>query len=676
MTMTTTMTDDLDAAIAVLTTEPTPAYRLRRASEITPEQVRWLWTGRVPAGTLTVLDGDPGKGKSTLTATIAAAVTTGQALPGDMSMARGDVIFVSLEDDPAMVIVPRLIAAGADLSRVHIPRILAGEGERLPLLPDDLGPIQDMIESTAARLVIVDPLMAALSSEVNGNQDQEVRRVLAELTRIAGDTGAAIVIVRHLNKSGGGVAIYRGGGSIGIIGAARSGLLLTAHPNDPAQLLLTVSKSNLGVRPKALALRIIQAQNNFGAIEWGEEADITADDALTGTADDPDEEPDGELGAAIAWLRDALADGPLPSRQVFAEAKDEGISRSTLKRAKIEAGILSRKHHEPDPHWRWALPDSPTEQGTHDGALAENDESLGSLGSLAPAQRATASPIYKESTMQAECSAALASAPDIPPSSTEGTQEDQGTQGTHGLGDTGPVESLAPAESEPDDVEVRAHCNAPLQADPAETSAPALPDDPFGDWDWPDAEEPPTLGCDTCLADPDPWSAVASLPAPDPLPLPDEASVHLNPWQLEGDQCTGCGASLPEGLADCPPCAEARAALADPDQDDDPPALPEGVVLRPGETMPPVNPWAGTEPCSDCQAIMSDWEIRCRHCHKPPAWHDDCVIDVRGWTMEQLEALLFAAGGKQCDNCGTGLTDQRPLCPACQTARDQHLQRR
>ena len=98
--------------------------------------------------------------------------------------------------------------------------------------------------------------------------------------------GAAVVLVRHLNKSAGRVAIYRGGGSIGIIGAARSGLLLTAHPADPAHLLLTVSKSNLGMRPKALALRIVQAANGFGMIEWGEEAEISADDALTGATDD------------------------------------------------------------------------------------------------------------------------------------------------------------------------------------------------------------------------------------------------------------------------------------------------------------------------------------------------------------------------------------------------------
>ena len=250
-----------------------------------------------------------------------------------------------------MVIVPRLIAADADLSRVHIPRILDSYGERLPLLPDDLGRLQQMITETEAKLVVVDPLMAALSREVNGNQDQEVRRVLAELTRIAGDTGAAILLVRHLNKSAGTVAIYRGGGSIGIIGAARSGLLLTQHPSDPSQLLLAVTKSNLGVRPKALSMRIVQAKNGFGAIEWGEESEISADDALNGRNPDEDEaEPDGELGAAIAWLREALKDGPLPSKQVMDEARENGFTVGTIRRAKTEAKVVSRRIQEPAPH--------------------------------------------------------------------------------------------------------------------------------------------------------------------------------------------------------------------------------------------------------------------------------------------------------------------------------------
>jgi hypothetical protein len=336
-------------------------YRLTATSEIAPERVSWLWTGRVPAGTVTVIDGDPGKGKSTLTAALAAAVSTGTPLPGDENSGRGikpsdpgGVIFVSLEDDPAMVIVPRLIAAGADLTRIHIPVMFEFGGDRLARLPDDLVNIQQMIYETDARLVIIDPLMAALSADVNGNQDQDVRRVLAELARIAGTTGAAVVLVRHLNKSAGRSAIYRGGGSIGIIGAARSGLLLTTHPAEPEQLLLTVSKSNLGVRPKALALRIVQAENGFGAVSWGEETEISADDALNGLSQ-ADEQ---DRSAAEDWLLEALRECPQPARAVLADAEEHGFTEKMIRTARRNLGVITTKAGAfGESQWIWRLPE-------------------------------------------------------------------------------------------------------------------------------------------------------------------------------------------------------------------------------------------------------------------------------------------------------------------------------
>jgi hypothetical protein len=501
-------------------------YHLTPTSEIAPERVSWLWTGRVPAGTVTVLDGDPGKCKSTLTAALAAAVSTGTPLPGDDRMDPGGVIFVSLEDDPAMVIVPRLIAAGADLTRIHIPVMVDAGGERLPQLPDDLARIQQMVWETDARLVVIDPLMAALSADVNGNQDQDVRRVLAELARIAGATGAAVVLVRHLNKSAGKVAIYRGGGSIGIIGAARSGLLLTAHPHDPAQLLLTVSKSNLGVRPKALAVRIVQAANGFGTVAWGEEAEISADDALTGISEETPTEPDGELGAAIAWLRAALADGPMPSKQVYAEAKENGIALRTLKRAKAEAGIGSRRINEPEPYWQWFLVES--EATNEQECQAEpNVENVGTLGTLTrEALPGEVIAIYKESSSEGGASDCPVGREQGEVCPAQGCQECQGGQPLCEGRAVGTLAGVAPTDVGPG---YHARPDSPDDAPPHAT---------VGQGDNPAAvAEAMEAGTDQSL---------------------DPQHATLDPT---GRRCPDCFTPLPDGAERCPPCAEAYAYL-------------------------------------------------------------------------------------------------------------------
>ena len=345
-----------------------PTFIGRRASEIPVRPVSWLWTGRIPLGTLTVLDGDPGLGKSTLTAAITAAVTRGDPLPGDTGIVRGAVVFVSIEDDPGAVIIPRLLAAGADIDQVIVPEPREGAVARTVMLPEDLANLETMIAESGARLVIVDPIMAALSAEVSADRDQDVRRVLAELGRIASATEAAVVIVRHLNKSTAKQAIYRGGGSIGIIGAARSGLLLTKHPAEPTGLLLTVSKSNLGVKPRAIGLRVETGWNGVGVIAWGEEVEISADDALAGPSAEQ-EEAATELGQAEAWLREALKDGSLPAKQVMAEAEENGFAVRTIQRAKASAGVRSSRVGDgKGQFWQWCLGgQEPAAAATADG---------------------------------------------------------------------------------------------------------------------------------------------------------------------------------------------------------------------------------------------------------------------------------------------------------------------
>src|SRR4029079_8173039 len=170
--------------------------------------------------------GDPGLGKSSLTLDMAARISTGRPMPGALDAQRppADVVLLSAEDGLADTVRPRLEAAGADLTRIFaMDAVPTGPGRpgRPPVFPDDVGWLHDLIVMKGVRFVIIDPLMAFLGLSVNAMNDQNVRRALFPLSRLAETTGAVILVVRHLNKNTQGSALYRGGGSIGIIGAAR-----------------------------------------------------------------------------------------------------------------------------------------------------------------------------------------------------------------------------------------------------------------------------------------------------------------------------------------------------------------------------------------------------------------------------------------------------------------------
>jgi RecA-family ATPase len=154
------------------------------------EPVRWLWPGRIPLGKLTVLDGDPGVGKSTLTLTIAAKVTTGSPFPDGARPDPADVILLSAEDDIGDTIRPRLEAAGADLERAWVLPDVQEDGEppRPPELPADLDRLEALVKDQAAALVVIDPLMAFLAGAVDAHRDQDVRRVLARMAYMAART--------------------------------------------------------------------------------------------------------------------------------------------------------------------------------------------------------------------------------------------------------------------------------------------------------------------------------------------------------------------------------------------------------------------------------------------------------------------------------------------------------
>jgi len=339
--------------------EDLPWVKAQKLADVSPERIEWLWHGRIPLGKLTVLDGDPGLGKSTIALDLAARVSTGRPMPGEtITRPPAGVVLLSAEDGLADTIRPKLDAAGADPERVvAVTGVLAGDGiYRLPTLPNDLPWIAQEIGKISARLVIVDVFMAYLDGAVNAHRDQDVRGALAQLAAVAEQTGAAFLVLRHLNKSAGGAAIYRGGGSIGIVGAARSALLVGRDPADEARLVLAVNKSNLAPIAPSLAYRIVDS-GGVGRVEWEGVTSLTASQLLAAPVDDGERTA---LDAAIQVLRDILAAGPVPARDARRQAREAGVSDATLRRAKDAAGVIIRKVGRPGEtgqHWAWSLPE-------------------------------------------------------------------------------------------------------------------------------------------------------------------------------------------------------------------------------------------------------------------------------------------------------------------------------
>jgi len=341
-------------------------------SEVEPERVEWLWPGRLPLGKLAVLDGDPGLGKSAMSLDVAARVSAGLELPDGQRCEPAGVVLLSAEDGLADTIRPRLDAAGADTQRVvALSTVPDGKTERSLSIPEDLPAVERAIRRVGASLVVVDPIMAFLSGNTNSHKDQDVRRALAPLAKLAERTGAAILIVRHLNKASGGNTLYRGGGSIGIIGAARSGMVVAEDPNDPERRILAQNKQNLSNLAASLVFTVQTAPNGAARVVWCGQSELNASQILRAPLD---EEEKSSLSEAKEFLQDELKEGPMGAKQVKNNAHQGDISQRTLKRAKADLGVKSTK--EADGSWTWSLPKKAAEGG--------HSSAAGPLGTVGP----------------------------------------------------------------------------------------------------------------------------------------------------------------------------------------------------------------------------------------------------------------------------------------------------
>jgi RecA-family ATPase len=351
-----------------------------RASEVEPEVVAWLWSGRVPFGKLTGLVGDPGLGKSTVALDIVARLSVGAAMPDGIALEPATSLVLSAEDGIADTLVPRLLAAGADTDRVLF--MLDTDEAETPLpprtIPDAIPEIEAVVEEHGVRLVVIDPLGAFLAAGINSWADTAVRGALAPLAAMAERTGAAVLIVAHLNKAASQSAIYRVGGSIGIVAAMRSVILVAKDPDDDDGRVLAPLKANLARSAPSLAFSLTAEDNAAVSVNWHGESDHGAEQLLAAQTQAVHRT---KIDEAEAFLRDALAKGPRPATQMEAKAKSLGITIRTLTRAKKNVGVESRKSDsEFDGGWDWWLA---TEEGQADTKVAHM-QSVATFGEEEP----------------------------------------------------------------------------------------------------------------------------------------------------------------------------------------------------------------------------------------------------------------------------------------------------
>lgn len=362
---------------------------LQPYSGIALESVEWLpgMEGRVPLGMLTLLVGEPGLGKSTLTLALAAAVSR-----------RGRrAVLASAEDSPGVTVKPRLMAAGAEQERVANLLLRANGADAGLVIPDDLDALGRAIADGGAELLVIDPLGAHLPATVNSLIDTSVRAALAPLARLAQDHRTAVVVVAHLNKGNHANALHRIGGSVGIPAAARSALFFIRDPDDPdgpegSRRVLVHGKCNIGPHRPSLRYEIEAASADgepTSRLRLLGECDLTLSEALP-RDDDP---TPSERDEAREFLLAELGDGARPATEVLAEGKGNGIAERTLRRAKKALDIESFKEHSRDGAWCWRLPQSkaanplPTHPEPGDGGSLQNSPSQREIPALNSSRR-------------------------------------------------------------------------------------------------------------------------------------------------------------------------------------------------------------------------------------------------------------------------------------------------
>jgi hypothetical protein len=362
-----------------------------RASDVEIEGMIWLWKHRLALGMLAGLDGDPEEGKSLFVADCAFHVTTGSPWPGGSPCPKGGVIWVGAEDSFKQITVPRLMAAGADCSKVRLVGTLPGG--RLLSLPEDVAVLEQLIEQDQALLLAFDPIMPYISKELSANTDKDVRQALTPLAEVLDRTGCAGLMLRHFNKNDRvAVALYRGLGSIAFNALSRTAMGVGRDKEEPGARVLAMTKSNIGPKPKARRYRIEEATVGTdpktgapittGHLVWGDETEHEANAMFTAF---------GQVGQEKAAGRDLLLNLLAGGREVLVRDVFAAFNRADLTKKsayywKDKLGVQDRRQGFQGPSVWWLEDSAIDDVGRVTGSMAEAQSSStdfrGSMGDV------------------------------------------------------------------------------------------------------------------------------------------------------------------------------------------------------------------------------------------------------------------------------------------------------
>ena len=325
-----------------------PNLKLINMEQVEIEKIDWLLYPFIPFGKVTIVQGDPGEGKTTMVLQIIAKLTKGEpVLPGSdepilegktMALEPVNVIYQTAEDGLGDTIKPRLLSAGADCSRVMV---IDDNDQALTMMDARL---EEAIIKTKARLVVLDPIQGFLGAAVDMHRANEIRPLMKRIAVLAEKYHCAIILIGHMNKNSNGKSSYRGLGSIDFQAAARSVLIVGRIKDEPEIRVVCHVKSSLAPEGKSIAFRL----DKDTGFEWIGEYDISADDLLSG------ENRGQKIRSAKEFLKEVLASGSVAQTKVAEEAESRGIKKKTLWNAKKELEIDSVKIGN---QWFWMLPE-------------------------------------------------------------------------------------------------------------------------------------------------------------------------------------------------------------------------------------------------------------------------------------------------------------------------------